>query len=784
MKGKKPMHGIIAALLCAMMLLACVPLGAAETATPGEATPSEPCVHPNASVSITLSNKAAYAPVDEETHSYTADERVEKNCSLCGWHQVFVNEGKTFTEAHAFDENGRCTVCGYCLHKLTDTNEEVVSGSDQYEDNGANHTHSWSVHRTVVCRVCNETINDEYVTDSEVENHRYGGGECFLCHAACPHEHTLQHSKHFDWENLKFVSYNNEVHVLSANLLATIVCTDCGETIGRNAVVEENVELVEQHSFDEEGNCTTDGCGAKSTCLHNGTTHTEVYTDYLELPPRATSVDDKQHKIPGIEVTLTVCDLCNSVIDEVVVEKDLLKPHRLSNGRCTTEGCGYVGTGCQHENEKVEFEDILQRNPKSLGHDEHEYTVDVRKVTSCDDCGLASYTIIQIGVKRTDEHTFKNGVCTVCGEVEHPNRKTKQVFGQMDMFEPIDEHTHSFLADVYEVVTCADCGEEISRKLIASAAPQTGLHEFNEEGQCVWCRYCTHQTTLKSTNNVEGSERYEDSGDGKTHIKTWDVLVQTYCTVCGTVVDERILDDSEQEMHDDQETCVCGYVKPAPAETPTPTPVPTPTPTPEPENNYEPTSRPNRTPAPTAKPVVVPVVTPEPTVVPTAQPTKKPIVETLFEAVAEAEAEGKEVAIEIVGAQEVMTQEEYTELKTLSAQEQVLVTLKSVGLDEVVQAAMTAMNVTVSGEAQGLMDKVSARVEAMTAEEKTAYEDKLAEFFPVTERVIDGVKVRTFTIDMKVVVDGFERVERYQFYLDENGEWIFEKVDLASFGQV
>ena len=37
---------------------------------------------------------------------------------------------------------------------------------------------------------------------------------------------------------------------------------------------------------------------------------------------------------------------------------------------------------------------------------------------------------------------------------------------------------------------------------------------------------------------------------------------------------------------------------------------------------------------------------------------------------------------------------------------------------------------------------------------------------------------------LKIVVDGYERVERYQFYLDENGEWVFEKVDLASFGKV
>lgn len=124
------------------------------------------------------------------------------------------------------------------------------------------------------------------------------------------------------------------------------------------------------------------------------------------------------------------------------------------------------------------------------------------------------------------------------------------------------------------------------------------------------------------------------------------------------------------------------------------------------------------------------------------------------------------------------------ELKALSAQEQVLVTFKSAGLDEVVEAAMSAMKVRLSGEAESLMDKVDARMGTMTAGERTAYEDRLAEYFPVTERIIAGARVRTFTIDMRVVVDGYARVERYQFYLDENGEWIFERVDLASFGRL
>ena len=1016
------------------------------------------CSHNDAVTKEELSNRRDYASVDGEKHSFIADVTTTKTCQDCGKVSTETLTGQPQEESHKLDESGKCALCGYCDHRNKTITQTPIEDTDRYQDNhdGKTHIHIWNVHRLVVCPNCG-TLEDVDVAEpeSEQEDHTFANGYCIHCDAACPHTDGLEYEgKHFNWRNSQVTSYNDVIHVISVNMVANKRCIACGKTVEYNAVVEENVQVTEPHAFYKDGRCMQEGCGAQNSCQHNGTRHTVSLEGY-DGPVNAICVDDQYHSFPGFEGTQVICDLCGGVIEETREDAEVLEKHHIRNGVCTFPGCGYEGEGCKHEHQGTSTEEVMQRNQKSLGHDQHEYYVDVMQFVGCDDCMMTlSDEVIDENVRRVENHEFVNGVCVVCGGTEHPNRETKQVYGQRDVFKPIDEHTHSFLADIYEVEVCADCGAELSRKLIASAAPQTGSHEFGEDGRCVWCGYCQHKTTEQKAEVVSGSERYEDSKDGKTHIKTWDVEVKTICTVCGEQVSVKIDQDSQQEIHgfgsgtcacglpcphantkvpyqgfdmdkaelisynegghtlktdivgdeicqdcfqlvvrgkvieedvtfweshelDSEGKCkVCGYKptcahehigidedyndngstasawdeeghtvvaekyvytycedcgallgretmttepiklphrfvngvdtciidgceaknecthgsteeivyennarnyvsisasehqyvadimkrvycqdcgvlmsretvqekavlteehvfmqgvcaycgekepEPTPAPTteptatptaePTPTPTPAPTaeptatptaeptatptaeptatptvaPTQEPDPDFEPTTRPNRTPAPTAKPVVTPVPTAVPTLAPTAEPTKKPIVETLFEAVTEAEAEGKDVEVEIVGAQEVMTQEEYTELKTLSAQEQVLVTLKSVGLDEVVQAAVSAMNVTVSNEASSLMDKVGTRVEKMTAEEKTAYEDKLAEYFPVTERVIGGVTVRTFTIDMKIVVDGYERVERYQFYLDENGEWIFEKVDLASFGKV
>ncbi|MDO5378492.1 MAG: hypothetical protein Q4G52_09180, partial [Clostridia bacterium] len=183
---------------------------------------------------------------------------------------------------------------------------------------------------------------------------------------------------------------------------------------------------------------------------------------------------------------------------------------------------------------------------------------------------------------------------------------------------------------------------------------------------------------------------------------------------------------------------------------------------------------------PTPRPQTASTATAEPTAEPTPAPTAAPMVDTLLSAVAEAEAEGSVVTIEVVGAQEIMTETEYETLKTLPAQEQILVTLASIGFEDVVEAAMQTLNVSLSEDAQGLVAQVTERMAAISEEERTAVEEKLAQYFPVEEVEIDGVKTSYFVIDLKIEVDGVVRVERYGFRLDENGEWIFVKLDLQS----
>ena len=168
------------------------------------------------------------------------------------------------------------------------------------------------------------------------------------------------------------------------------------------------------------------------------------------------------------------------------------------------------------------------------------------------------------------------------------------------------------------------------------------------------------------------------------------------------------------------------------------------------------------------------VATPEPEA--TAAPE---MVSTLLDTIAQAEAEGSEVTVEVVGAQEVFSETEYEQLKTLPAQEQMLVTLASIGLEDVVQSALASMNVTLSEEAEALTAQVAERFAAMGEEERAQVEEKLAQLFPKTQVTVGEKTYEYFVIDLQITVDGMVRVERYGFRYDEElGQWVFEKLDL------
>lgn len=59
--------------------------------------------------------------------------------------------------------------------------------------------------------------------------------------------------------------------------------------------------------------------------------------------------------------------------------------------------------------------------------------------------------------------------------------------------------------------------------------------------------------------------------------------------------------------------------------------------------------------------------------------------------------------VEVVGAKEAMEKTEYVKLQELSVQEQILVTLSSVGCEEVMQSIVQVMNIALSEKADELV---------------------------------------------------------------------------------
>lgn len=136
---------------------------------------------------------------------------------------------------------------------------------------------------------------------------------------------------------------------------------------------------------------------------------------------------------------------------------------------------------------------------------------------------------------------------------------------------------------------------------------------------------------------------------------------------------------------------------------------------------------------------------PDPVEAPAPQP-----VSVLMDTLAQAENEGSEVTIEVVGAREVLNESEYAQLQTLPAQEQMLVTLASIGLQDVVESALAAMNMTFSEEAASLTAQVSERFAAMNAQERTQLEETLTEYFPKAKVTVGGVTREYFVVDLVI----------------------------------
>ena len=135
--------------------------------------------------------------------------------------------------------------------------------------------------------------------------------------------------------------------------------------------------------------------------------------------------------------------------------------------------------------------------------------------------------------------------------------------------------------------------------------------------------------------------------------------------------------------------------------------------------------------------------------------------------------------IEIVGAQEILTPEEYAIFRTLNTQDQMLTVLNTVGFEKVVPMDIQRYSLTVTDTAKNLMNSIQTRKASMSDVEAAEFQAQENIYFPHQQVTVNGVAQNYFEASMKFTNNARERIDRYTFRQDSTGEWLFVRLVTA-----
>ena len=581
----------------------------------------------------------------------------------------------------------------------------------------------------------------------------------------CLHETTVM-----DYQKINYRDYEDHgdgTHAYVYDFVTTELCQACYQTIDQTT----DIGLVgyEEHEGDP---CSK--CGWTAPCQHsNAVVTTEERTTYCDLDPNNPEKQNEIHIRHFDTYEVTTCPDCDYV-SEVKVGGGK-EPEEHDGDPCSQCGWTYV---CPHANvETITYDRSVSGTDNGDGT--HTEIYDTVRQQHCEDCDMwTEEEVLSSGLTRTQKHSWDSeGICWVC---DAKNTCTHQRVVETDGWrydtavfkDNGDGKTHTITAMTTIERVCGACDAWLSDE-DTGVKTWSEYHQYTEDGgACEYCGYvntCSHPTL--EDRDIWHSVEWTDNGDGKTHTASYELWTVKMCPTCGWFnwdTETFVKNSTTVEEHWFKNGYCTECLADEPAATATPAPVKTPAPSGGNSGNGGGTT----VKQPEAD--VEFVATPEPEA--TAAPE---MVSTLLDTIAQAEAEGSEVTVEVVGAQEVFSETEYEQLKTLPAQEQMLVTLASIGLEDVVQSALASMNVTLSEEAEALTAQVAERFAAMGEEERAQVEENLAQLFPKTQVTVGEKTYEYFVIDLQITVDGMVRVERYGFRYDEElGQWVFEKLDL------
>lgn len=161
----------------------------------------------------------------------------------------------------------------------------------------------------------------------------------------------------------------------------------------------------------------------------------------------------------------------------------------------------------------------------------------------------------------------------------------------------------------------------------------------------------------------------------------------------------------------------------------------------------------------TSTTTATPVVTPSPTPAPAGQY----MVEKLLRDASAIRIQYPNTTFEVIGADQILTANEYAAYQTLNTQDKILTVLNTVGFDQLVSSERMRLNLTVSETALNLMNSINARKAGLSAEERTAQQARENVYFPRQSVNVNGVQQNYFELGLKINSTGKDRIDHYTF---------------------
>ncbi len=497
-----------------------------------EVTYCRDCNHKISTVLKTIPATGAHTPAEDDGDCTTAI-----GCTVCG--RVAIEGNTAHTPGTAVKEKEVAATCGkagsyesavYCevCHKeISRTTVTVIATGNHTAGEAVKEKETaptcgvaGSYESVVYCSVCDEELSRDTITVSATGNHTPGedDGDCTTpvnC-TVCGQIATPAKDAHTPGEAVKEEivapgcgtdgSYKNVIY-----------CAECGKKISSETVTDPATGAhTESEAVKEKEKAENCGeAGSYDSVVYCSVCGDEISRETVIVPPTGEHIPDEDDDNCLTDVLCTVCGgvaipgKAEHTPAEAVKENEQLPS-------CNTAGHYDLVVRCEdcHMLISLEHKDV----PATGAHADGTPVEESRTEPTCDKAGsrvLVTYcTVCGNETARTTEAIPATGnhtpgeddgdcttdiLCTECGQVAVEGKEDHTPGEAVN--ETISLPTCGASGSHYEIVSCEDCGTEISRETVTD--PATGAHVFDKEVEAV--------TYLKASATCESAAVYYKS---------------------------------------------------------------------------------------------------------------------------------------------------------------------------------------------------------------------------------------------------------------------------------